>query len=277
MGEIIDNRSFESAIDETLTSESTEQPSSAESTEASQPVVTETKTPESNESSQEGEQAKAPEEDTSHKENDQKEPEAINKEEKEPRSVKRVKRLLQERAELRAELEKERLRAAQPAPPIVTPAADINPDVVSQIVEERLAQEREAQFAREMSEAWDDDISHLVENNELLNPDSDKFDQDLSDTLIDLIKKANLDENGKMAGRVFPSEIWAGMQKTFESAKKLGSQEAIKKVSAIQDTAAVQDNVSAEKSESRLTDEEITRLQIADPRKYTEMVQKGLI
>lgn len=277
MGEIIDNRSFEAMAQG-------EEVSSENNTETVTPAAEEVVTDTSSETKKVVEKSEdasvkteTPTEEDTLKEKTTDEPTKPVKS-SEPRSVRRVKRLLQERAQLRDELAKAQAQTSTQAQSSFDPnAQQIQPDMVSQIVEQRLAQERDARLAQEVAEAWDDDISNLMETHDVLNPESDKFDQELSDALVNIVKKSNYDENGNMVGRVFPSEIWAGMQKSFDVAKRVGGQEAVKKINNIQATSAVQDNSPSVTDESKMSEEQIERLSVTDPRKYTELVQQGLI
>lgn len=257
------------STEEVVTSEETS--NTEESTEASiVEEVTDDGVEETTEKTQEDTQAQTQEE-------------SVTTEDSKPtRASRRIQKLV---AEKKALVESAMQRTKETTNSQLKPNADgeveMTPDQLSAFISEQvqgtLTAEREQQFAAQKAEAWDDDISELMESNPELNPDSGTFNQNLSDALVDLIKASNTDDGGQPVVRKLPSEVFATISSTINAAKSTGQIEASKNLKKKTQEAAVQNAVSTEPEAAKYSDADLATMQHTDPRKYAELIENNII
>ncbi len=277
MGDMLDNRSFEEGgLEETSTEETSTEDvtTSEENTEATTSgSKEENNTEDSTESGEDN-----VEETTNNNEEETQDTVEVN-EVKPTRAAKRVQKLLEERRRLREQLEqKEQVNRFEPNE---EGEIEMTPDqlneIVSHQVQSTLQRERAAQLEQEKANAWDDDIAELMEKNPELDPNSKKFNQELSDGLVELIRVTNTDEQGNPVINKLPSEVYATINKTLSAAKKKGQTEASVKLAKKAEETAVQSTGSTEAKSETYTDEQITQIQMTDPKKYAELIENNII
>lgn len=205
-----------------------------------------------------------------------------------PRSQKRIEELLSEKRELQDKLKTfgpstEAIAAATRTKPQVNENGEVEltQEQLDAMIDERVTQQMGAADAarqqKELASAWDTDITSLMKGTPELDPDNAGFNESLSNSLVELIRIANTDDHGNATVRKLPSEIWNSLQDTISSAKTAGKTEASATLAQQSNNAAIQDSVSGEAEAPKYTDQQLEELQAADPRAYSDLIEKNLI
>ncbi|MEA2112845.1 MAG: hypothetical protein U9P50_02645 [Patescibacteria group bacterium] len=289
MGDMLDNRSFEGGGDSAETEVSTEPQqdvTSEENTEA-QPSESTEETQETNNIETESESSEKPQEDIVEDTTENNE-EAPQDEHKPTRAQKRITKILAEKKALEARLaQKPQVNNQQVNNQFDGFQVDDNGELemtptqlnemISNQVQNTLNIERQQQFVQQRADAWDDDITELMDSTPELNPKSKVFNKGLSDALVDLINVVNVDDNGNRVVRKLPSEVFATINSSISAAKTSGKQEASAGLQKQAENAAVQSSVSDQKETAKYNDEDLANMQITDPRKYAELIENNEI
>lgn len=292
MGEMLDNRSLDggdvSSSDETtaLASESTETEETSSEETSSEKVetgsedknITEDKSGSEDKTS---EDVEAPTEKTT---DDNSEEEKTEKP-LSTRAQRRFQKLIDERNNLAEQVNQQESQAVQTNEQPFTPneqgEIEMTPDQLSHYISDQvhttLSQERVSQMEVEKASAWDDDIQELMEASPELDPKSPKFNQNLSNSLVELVQSVNVDDRGNPVVKRLPSEIYKNLQSTLSSAKNDGKKEASAKLAKNAENTAVQDSAIGTQQDEKYTDEQLANLQITDPRRYAELIENNEI
>ena len=288
MGDMLDNRDFDGGGEDvgseaTTSEENTEVQSSEDTQEEIREETnnTEETTEESVVEENTSTEAENNVDETTKKTQDVSEAQEQVAEVKPTRAQRRIQKLIAER-----KAQEERIRELSASQqPAIQPNEDgeieMTPDqltgFISQQVQTTLQAEREQRFTQERAEAWDDDISELMESTPELNPESKQFNKSLSDSLVELIRVANTDDNGNPTVRKLPSEVYATLQNTIDAAKNAGKKEASVGLEKKAQETAIQSTSQGTVSEEKYTDEQLANLQHTDPRKYAELIENNII